>query len=100
MVKRHSPAVKFDPPSLYHPRTIDDRLAMIELVSLDELCKDGKPICVAALHDFTPTKPRSRDLVEAFCPDKRMATPATLRGDRIQTPAFASSLASTFEDSP
>ena len=33
MAKRHSPAVKFDPPSLYHPRTIDDPLAMIELFS-------------------------------------------------------------------
>src|ERR1700722_18208958 len=71
MAKRHSPAVKFDPPSLYHPRTIDDPLAMIELFSLDELCKDRKPICIAALHDFTPTKP----LVEASSPDKEWQLP-------------------------
>ena len=41
--------VKFDPPDLYQPRTIEDPLAMIEPVSLEELCKDGKPIYIAAL---------------------------------------------------
>jgi len=41
--------VKFDPPGLYQPRTIEDPLAMIEPVSLEELCKDGKPIYIAAL---------------------------------------------------
>jgi len=58
MTKRHFPAVKFDPPNLSHPRTIDDPLAMTKPVSLDELCKDGKPIYIAVLRvdeDFIPT---------------------------------------------
>jgi len=67
MAKRHFPAVKFDTSSLYHPRTIDD--PMIEPVSLDELCKDGKPIYIAALR------------VDAeFYPDDRLLIPEPRSG--------------------
>jgi transposase InsO family protein len=87
-LKRHSPTVKFDPPGLYHPRTIDDPLARIEPVSLDELCKDGKPIYIAALRvddEFYPDDglliPEPyRDLVEAFSPDKAWQLPPHREG--------------------
>ena len=66
IARRHSPAVKFDPPGLYQPRTIEDPLAMIEPVSLEELCRDGKPIYIAALRVDDRTIDRSRTRSSAF----------------------------------